>query len=457
MSFPDSGIIGNIEKRYADLQSQFAIEEGSSSLARAITFNDNQFAPVHRWFPFKEAFGAELLDFLSIGGARMRVRDSVFLDPFCGCGTSILSGDLQQAWVCHRIGVETNPFIAFVANTKANWREFDPATVETYAYNILAHPLQKDIPEDEWPNLSTFRDPEMFNKNQVSELVDAVFRSRALPIPYADLFLLGIASAVEKLSLYRKTGRALRKLKGSKSLQARLRNKTEPELLRVWLLFASDIKQLAQFRKNESSHFTIIQGDGRRLDDPRIKAIEPSSVSLMVYSPPYLNQIDYTEVYKVESWLLGFIDSADTMKNQRLATVRSHSSVKFPESRPDLTTNAEEALQLVNTIVSSSGNSWHQMFLRTAYGYFSDIQQSLRRQFEMLEPGAQVRCIIGNSVHGTRGRQIVVATDLFIADIAASVGFEVSKIQVARMLPRGDQLNSYMRESILWMRKPNAQ
>jgi len=456
MNVPNSEIIESIEKRYADLQSQFVVEEGPSGLARAVTFNNNQAAPVHRWFAFKEAFGAELLDFLSIDGARMRVRDSVFMDPFCGCGTSILSGDLQQGWVCHRIGVETNPFIAFVATTKSNWREFDPATVETYARNILASPLRKDIPEDEWPNLSTFRDPEMFDKNRVSALVDAVFRSRALPIPYANLFLLGIASAVERLSLYRKTGRALRKLRGSKSLQARLRIKTESELLKVWLMFAFDIKQVAQFRKHESTHFTIIQGDGRSLDDPRIKTIEPGSVSLMVYSPPYLNQIDYTEVYKVESWLLGFIDSADTMKNQRLATVRSHSSIKFPESRPELTRNAEAALQLVNTVVSSSGNSWHQMFLRTAYGYLSDIQQSLRRQFEMLEPGAQVRCIIGNSVHGAKGRRIAVATDLFIADIAVAVGFEVSKIQIARMLPRGDQLNSYMRESILWMRKPNA-
>jgi len=456
MNIPNSKIIASIEKRYADLQSQFVIEEGPSELARAVTFDSNQSAPVHRWFAFKEAFGADLLDFLSIDESRMRARDSAFMDPFCGCGTSILSGDLQQGWVCHRIGVETNPFIAFVANTKVNWRQFDPVRVERYARNILASPLRKDMPEDEWPNLSTFRDPEMFDKERVSALVDAVFRSRTLPTPYADLFLLGIASAVERLSLYRKTGRALRKLRGSKSLQARLRIKTEAELLRVWLLFAFDIKQVAQFRKHESTHSTIIQGDGRSLDDPRIRTIGPSSVSLMVYSPPYLNQIDYTEVYKVESWLLGFTDSTDTMRNQRLATVRSHSSIKFPESRPELTTDAEAALQLVNAVISSSGKSWHQKFLRTAYGYFSDMQQSLRRQFQVLEPGAQVRCIIGNSVHGAKGRRITVATDLFIADIAVDVGFEVSKIQVARMLPRGDQLNSYMRESILWMRKPNA-
>ena len=326
--------------------------------------------------------------------------------------------------------------------------------METYARNILSNPLRKDIPEDEWPDLSTLKDPEMFNKSRVSSRVDAIRRSRELPTPYADLFLLGIASIVEGLSLYRKTGRALRKVRGQKSLQARLSTKTELEMLRVWVSFAFDLKQVSQFRDHESAHFTIIRGDGRRLNDSQIELIEPGSVSLMVYSPPYLNQIDYTEVYKVESWLLGFINSVGEMKNQRLATVRSHSSIQFPESRPELTTNAEAALQLVNTVVSSSGDSWHQMFPRTAYGYFSDMQQSLRRQFELLEPGAQVRCVIGNSAHGAKGRRIAVATDLFIADIARAVGFDVPKIQVARILPRRDHLNLYLRESIVWMRKP---
>lgn len=457
MTAPNSGIVESIEKLYADLQSQFVVEQGPPGLADAVTFSNNQLAPVHRWFTFKEAFCANLFDFLSIDCARMRKRDGLFMDPFCGSGTTILSSDLQQGWTCRRIGVETNPFIAFVASTKANWREYDPAIVETYARNILASPLQKDIPEDEWPSLSTLKDPEMFDKSRVSALVDAVRRSRKLPNPYDALFLLGIASIIEKVSLYRKTGRALRKLRGPNSLQTRQRTETETEMFGVWSSFAFDIKQVARLRERGSAQFMIIRANGCSLDDPRIKAIEPGSVSLMVYSPPYLNQIDYTEVYKVESWLLGFIDSIRTMKDQRLVTVRSHSSIKFPESRPELTTNAEAALQLVNTVVSSGGDPWHRMFPRTAYGYFSDMQQSLHRQFELLEPGAQVRCVIGNSAHGAKGRRIAVATDLFIADIARAVGFDVPKIQVARMLPRKDHLNLYLRESVVWMRKPDIQ
>ncbi len=456
MTESNSRSIKNIEKRYAALESQFVVEQGPPGLADAVTFSNNQPAPIHRWFIFKEAFGANLLDFLSIDEARMREEGSVFMDPFCGSGTSILSGDLQHGWMGRRIGVETNPFIAFVANTKANWREYDPAMIEEYSRAILARRLRRDIPEAKWPSLSTFRDQEMFDKGRVSSLVDAVRRSRKLPKPYDDLFLLGVASVVERLSLYRRTGRALRKLKDSDALRARQGAKTETELRAMWALFASDIRQVLQSGEQGSERFTIVQGDWRNLTDSNIKAMEPGSVSLMVYSPPYLNQIDYTEVYKVESWLLGFTDSMEAMRNQRRATIRSHSSVRLPESKPRLSTNARSALKSVSAVVSGIGDRWHLTFPRTANGYFSDMRQSFESQFRLLEPGGQVRCVIGNSAHGVKGGRIAIATDLLLADIAKDIGFEVRKIQVARMLARKDHLNDYLRESVIWMRKPDT-
>jgi hypothetical protein len=447
-------LIKSIEERYRALQSQFILEQGPPGLAEAVTFSNNQSSPVHRWFTFKEAFGADIFDFLSISSPRLRDRDAIFMDPFCGSGTTILSGDLQQGWACRRIGVETNPFIAFVADTKANWREYDAAIVERYTQEFLAQRLQIDIPESRWPNLSTFKNPEMFDGRRVSALVDAVRRSRKLAKPYDALFLLGIASITEKLSLYRKTGRALRKLTGPDSIETRLNKEVEAELLGAMTSFVTDLRQVAQFHDRGSTQFSIIQAGGCSLDNPRIIDIEPGSVSLMVYSPPYLNHIDYTEVYKVETWLLGFIDSIDAMRTQRLTTVRSHSSIKFSESSPELSTDAEAALRLINTIVTSNDDAWHSMFPRTAYGYFSDMQQSLRRQFELLEPGGQIRLVIGNSAHGAKGKRIAIATDLFLADIAKKIGFEVYKIQIARMLARKDHLNDYLRESVIWLRKP---
>lgn len=450
----DEQLVQSIRKSYDSIQAQFCVEPGPAELSGAVTFSNNQSAPVHRWFVFKEGFGANILGLLSLEHCSVEDREAVFMDPFCGSGTTILSSDIQYGWRCRRIGIEVNPFIAFVARTKTNWRAYDRATVEEYAQTLLEHPLDENIPEAEWPNLSTLRNPEMFDRRKVSQLLDAVRRSQAMPRPYSDLFLLGVAAVVEKLSLYRKTGRALRRLTGAHSLEQRRHYEAEAELRAVWLSFARDVQRLSQLRTRECSDPVIIRADGRNLSDGQLTAIGRGSVSLMVYSPPYLNHIDYTEVYKVESWLLGFTASAETMRAQRLETVRSHSSVQFPESRPRLSPAAREALRLVSKIVSKGGDPWHRKFPATARGYLSDMQMSLRTQFRLLEPGGQVRCVVGNSAHGSKGRRIAVATDLFIADIAKRVGFEVSKIQVARALARRDHLNSYLRESVIWMRKP---
>jgi hypothetical protein len=451
----ESRLVGQIQEDYSSLEKQFTLEQGTPCLAAALTPLANQSTPIHRWFAFKEAFGATLMEHLSIDGARMDEEDAIFVDPFCGSGTTLLAGDLQYGWSCHRIGVETNPFIAFVANVKAAWRAYDPQAVMAHARAILTVPLRLDIPKNEWPSLSTFQNPEMFDETRVSTLLDAVHRSRRLPPPYSDLFLLGVASAVEKLSLYRRTGRALRSVRESKRLEMRRSNSTESELLRTLALFAADLSGM-QERRQTAGRFTIMRADSRALGALAPTTLRANSVASMVYSPPYLNQIDYTEVYKVESWLLGFVNSADAMRQQRLATVRSHSSISSPEAKPDLSKTAQDAIEIVSTLVSNAGDPWHRKFRRTALGYFSDMQQSFKAQFDLLEPGAPVRCVIGNSAHGPTGTRIALATDLILADVAAAAGFDVTKVQVGRMLPRRDHLNQYLRESVLWMKKPTS-
>jgi hypothetical protein len=74
----NSKIVENVERRYIDLQSQFVVEEGPSGLADAMTFTNNQLVLVHRLFSFKEAFGANLFDFLTIDRGRMRESDGLW-------------------------------------------------------------------------------------------------------------------------------------------------------------------------------------------------------------------------------------------------------------------------------------------------------------------------------------------------------------------------------------------
>src|ERR1700687_311957 len=98
------------------LPMQFAPE-----LGKLVISSDNDLLPVHRWFKYKEAYSPaipwELLSFLDI-----KIAKPIFvLDPFCGVGTTVLSAQLNEKQVRSALGIERNPFAAFVARTKLSW------------------------------------------------------------------------------------------------------------------------------------------------------------------------------------------------------------------------------------------------------------------------------------------------------------------------------------------------
>src|SRR4051794_16308479 len=66
---------------------------------------------------------------------------------------------------------------------------------------------------------------------------------------------------------------------------------------------------------------TVREGDGRTLLGA---GLGHSSVDLFVTSPPYPNNIDYSEVYKLELWVFGFVKSKSEFLQLRKSTLRSH-------------------------------------------------------------------------------------------------------------------------------------
>src|SRR5437899_1184359 len=75
-------------------------------------FEPNKLLPRHRWYPFKEGFSAMLVaNFL----ADIQRFPGRLFDPFAGSGTSLLEA---ACWGWDSVGIEVNPFMAFVAGVK---------------------------------------------------------------------------------------------------------------------------------------------------------------------------------------------------------------------------------------------------------------------------------------------------------------------------------------------------
>ena len=118
-----------------------------------------------------------------------------------------------------------------------------------------------------------------------------------------DPLLLGFASVLEDVSGVRKDGRALR-VEPNKQ-----RTEVRPALQEAWNSIVIDVAAApAIYRPIRTEAYL---GDGRTLSVDANPPPELGPFDIIMYSPPYLNNIDYTEVYKMEAWFSASIQSQE--------------------------------------------------------------------------------------------------------------------------------------------------
>ncbi|MDP1363097.1 DNA methylase N-4/N-6, partial [Klebsiella variicola] len=65
---------------------------------------------------------------------------------------------------------------------------------------------------------------------------------------------------------------------------------------------------------------------------------------LIVFSPPYPNSFDYTDIYNVELWVLGYIGSSADNLTLRNQTLRSHVQIRRAYDGPATTSSTLNAV-----------------------------------------------------------------------------------------------------------------
>jgi len=187
------------------------------------------------------------------------------------------------------------------------------------------------------------------------------------------------------------------------------------------------------------------------LNDRSIKA------DLFIFSPPYPNNIDYTEVYKLEAWLLGLYDDASGFSAQRRNTIRSHASLDFGEqplsmSRADQE-HIDDLLAPLLATVPEAGR-YASARRRTIRGYAYDLFQTLKNLGLIAGDDARLVYVVGNSLHGGHDdRPVLIAADVLIARLAERAGFTIEKLAVARYPSRRRSQSKFLRESVVFARR----
>jgi len=408
--------------------------------------NTNIELPVHRWFRFKESFSAGLLreileNIIPSLGKKVRL-----LDPFCGVGTSLLAAQEMSVlgYDIDAVGIEQNLFIAFTAATKIGWPAIETKRLLQLGDQAIraAEHLCPCIPP--LSSLTTGKCISRYMSRRVLAIRDAIQLDGQSATHNA--LLLGLASVIEQVSKIRKDGRALR-------IVQRPRTKLLAVLRDKWADIARDVDSLRSSLPAPKIP-TLLLGDGR---NPLMAGIEPGSIDLVLTSPPYPNNIDYYEVYKLELWLLGFIRTPKAFLDLRRSTFYSHPRCANQQLSPEFIAEIQKGklkviFEQVLKRLETHSERWRQRIL---LGYFSDMWISLREQYQCLRKNGYAVIVVGNSLHGASDFPYVVPTDIAVSIIGQCLGFKIEQLTIARPSKRRLSGNHFLRESLIIMKKIN--
>lgn len=446
------------EEWYAELQQSFTIHEAPNQETESLVNGQgNKSLPIHRWYSLKESYSAALPGWACEWMRNhYKHKSSNVLDPFIGGGTTGVALSCQGIKVT---GVEYNPFIRFVAAAKAS---INQVSVNEFVKAIEFLERQPLAPSEKTlPDLSTLHDRTYSTEDDVRLIMAA--RERVLQVDVSEnircLLLLGVAGAIESVFALRKDGRALRYVPAL----ATRGNRVHDVLSACWRAILQDVEK---YKRSQEGHaeaqahpmFDVYAGTAlnlRALHTPfgEQAELDDELFDTIMYSPPYLNNFDYSEIYKLELWLLGFVEQYSEWSALRQGTLHSHPSISFPPTNylnGDSRT-ADLAKQVAAMSESESLQQGEGYMRPVVRGYFDHMYQALKEQWRVMKPGGVLMYVVANSRH----HYLPIATDVVIGEIARCIGFQACDLVVLRHRNGRTRQKLFLRESAVFLQKPS--
>lgn len=258
----------------------------------ASTNQDTHDLPFQRWYRFKEAFAPRaVVDAIS----KLERVPKTCIDPFGGSGTTALTA---QFLGIRPTTVEVNPFLADLIEAKL--QSYDPKSLLS-SYSQVLDSVAATTAEP-WSMLAsaprTMVAPGVNGRWIYSEAVaERILAYRvaieALSEPaHAKLFKVLLGSTLVELSNVIISGKGRRYRSGWER-----RNIQPTQVGRAFqAAFLNALEDVVRFGDRPCGEYTLLRGDAR------IALAEAGEADFALFSPPYPNSFDYTDIYN-GSWI----------------------------------------------------------------------------------------------------------------------------------------------------------
>ncbi len=231
--------------------------------------------------------------------------------------------------------------------------------------------------------------------------------------------------------------------------------KLDASVLSVWLAAVSNIaNDLPTLRSHAQTSSKVFRADARDL----ASILQPNSIDFVITSPPYPNEKDYTRTTRLESVVLGFIQTNGDLRSLKQMLVRSNTRSVYKSDTDDRLVRDHEEIQRIAHAIEArrielgKTSGFEKLYARVTQLYFGGMNRHLLDLRSVLRPGAQLAYVVGDQASYLR---IMVRTGQLLASIAKSIGYEVVGIDLYRTR-LATATKEQLREEVVILRWPGT-
>jgi DNA modification methylase len=434
------------------------------STARLQNANGNKVQPhdraVHDWYRFVLSFPPHLVrDYLDRFEAE---SDQCVLDPFAGTGTTLVEAR-RSGHPC--IGVESHPMAHFACLVKTDW-EVSPEQLIEEAEKV-ADAAAKVLGLRSAPrNMLPLYDETLPTGAKLRRLPEAeealLLKDSISPIPLHKLLVLreqidGIAR--ERVRNHLRLALATVAVCDASNLHfgpevglGDIRN--DAPVVESWLnrvcAMATDLRSLPTARPPVRIH----RADARLLEE----VLESRSVDVVITSPPYPNEKDYTRTTRLETVLLGFIRNRADLRDLKRGLIRSNTRNVYQGDDDEAWVAPFESIQRIareietRRLALGKTSGFERLYHRVTKHYFGGLARHLAGLRRILKPGARLAYVVGDQASYLR---VMIRTGQLLAEIADHLGYQVEGLDLFRTR-LATATRETLREEVLRLRWPGT-